>query len=30
VAAALERIAHRVLVQRDWDDEKAALATTAR
>ena len=27
VEAALERIAHRMLVQRDWDDER--LATTA-
>ncbi|HYZ68775.1 MAG TPA: MDR family MFS transporter [Mycobacterium sp.] len=26
VEAALERIAHRVLVQRDWDDERAQLA----
>jgi EmrB/QacA subfamily drug resistance transporter len=29
VEAALERIAHRVLVQRDWDDERSELATTA-
>jgi EmrB/QacA subfamily drug resistance transporter len=27
VEAALERIAHRMLVQRDWDDERAQLAT---
>jgi hypothetical protein len=27
VEAALERIAHRVLVQRDWDDERRELAT---
>ena len=26
VEAALERIAHRVLVQRDWDDDRAGLA----
>jgi hypothetical protein len=26
VEAALERIAHRVLVQRDWDDERTQLA----
>ena len=30
VEAALERIAHRVLVQRDWDDDKAELATAAK
>jgi hypothetical protein len=30
VEAALERIAHRVLVQRDWDDDRAELATAAR
>ena len=30
VEAALERIAHRVLVQRDWDDERAAPAAAAR
>ena len=26
VEAALERIAHRVLVQRDWTDDRAELA----
>jgi EmrB/QacA subfamily drug resistance transporter len=30
VEAALERIAHRVLVQRDWDDDNAELATAAK
>jgi hypothetical protein len=29
VEAALERIAHRVLVQRDWDDERAELAAAS-
>jgi hypothetical protein len=29
VEAALERIAHRVLVQRDWDDERAQLAAAS-
>ena len=29
VEAALERIAHRVLVQRDWDDEPAQLAAAS-
>ena len=29
VEAALERIAHRVLVQRDWDDERKELATAS-
>jgi EmrB/QacA subfamily drug resistance transporter len=29
VEAALERIAHRMLVQRDWDDDRAELAATA-
>lgn len=29
VEAALERIAHRVLVQRDWDDEPSPLAIAA-
>jgi hypothetical protein len=29
VEAALERIAHRVLVQRDWDDEPAAIAAAS-
>jgi hypothetical protein len=32
VEAALERIAHRMLVQRDWDDERLASSrsTSAR
>jgi EmrB/QacA subfamily drug resistance transporter len=30
VEAALERIAHRVLVQRDWDEEPAELAAAGR
>ena len=30
VEAALERIAHRVLVQRDWDDDRAVPAAAAR
>ena len=30
VEAALERIAHRVLVQRDWHDDRAVPATAAR
>jgi EmrB/QacA subfamily drug resistance transporter len=30
VEAALERIAHRMLVQRDWDDDRAELATASR
>jgi hypothetical protein len=29
VEAALERIAHRVLVQRDWDDERAQLTAAS-
>jgi MFS family permease len=29
VEAALERIAHRVLVQRDWDDERAEVTAAA-
>jgi EmrB/QacA subfamily drug resistance transporter len=29
VEAALERIAHRVLVQRDWEDERAEVAAAA-
>ena len=29
VEAALERIAHRVLVQRDWDEERSQLATAS-
>ncbi|MGX9791976.1 MDR family MFS transporter [Mycobacterium sp. MMS18-G62] len=29
VEAALERIAHRVLVQRDWDEERAQLAAAS-
>jgi hypothetical protein len=29
VEAALERIAHRVLVQRDWEDERAEVAAVA-
>jgi hypothetical protein len=29
VEAALERIAHRVLVQRDWADEPAQLAAAS-
>jgi hypothetical protein len=27
VEAALERIAHRVLVQRDWDDDRTPQVT---
>jgi len=30
VEAALERIAHRVLVQRDWDDDRSVPAAAAR
>jgi EmrB/QacA subfamily drug resistance transporter len=30
VEAALERIAHRVLVQRDWDDARAELVTASK
>jgi len=30
VEAALERIAHRVLVQRDWDDDRAELTSPRR
>ena len=30
VEAALERIAHRVLVQRDWDDDRSAVVGTAK
>ena len=30
VEAALERIAHRVLIQRDWDDDRAGVAASAR
>ena len=30
VEAALERIAHRVLVQRDWDDDRAELAAAPK
>jgi EmrB/QacA subfamily drug resistance transporter len=30
VEAALERIAHRVLVQRDWDDDRAELVTASK
>ena len=29
VEAALERITHRILVQRDWDDDRAELTTAA-
>jgi hypothetical protein len=30
VEAALERIAHQVLVQRDWNDDRAVPASAAR
>jgi hypothetical protein len=29
VEAALERIAHRVLVQRDWEEERSQLAAAS-
>ncbi len=30
VEAALERITHRILVQRDWNDERAELTSASR